>query len=146
MEGAEPAQGAPPRPTLSDHLARFAMTSEIHAGIDLLDAADMRIAGAWPHVEKSWAEPREPLPQSENEIWSWLWSGVRYDVAVLSVATQMDEASLEGRMASLAARRLIWPDGQVTPWFRILTTGGVRQRVRPAARRPRNEPPEELPS
>lgn len=83
--------------------------------IAVLDPLDVRVAVAWSRIPKRWQVPADPMPESEDSLWTWVWDGVSYDPAALAAASTLDEDSASDRLFALVASRLVRPDGTICP-------------------------------
>lgn len=109
-------------------------------GIGSLDDDDIKVASVWPLIPKDWLAPEYDQPADLAMLWEWLWAGVNYDVEALTIGTGLIEDAACGKLESLAMRRLVNPDGTISPWIGRVAGAAMRARFRiPAGRQQRTE-------
>lgn len=74
---------------------------------------------AWTNLKvKQVDKLTQPVGESENEIWEWLWENSCYNLSDLKEKTGLPyiEAVLENKMKPLIGNRVLYPDGTVNSY------------------------------
>lgn len=109
----------------------------------------VNIASAWMHC-KVHRKRRlsKSTTNSEADTWAWLWENVRFPIESLRERSGVPEKRFEGRLNTLIANRVLYPDGSVNSFVRrylrekVLKLLGVdaktRRELKTAAEAPRS--------
>lgn len=111
---------------MEDDPARMVATS---LTVATLPDSDVVIAAAWASGHTFWEMPDTPEPHGFDEKWLWIWEGVRYDPEALARAAGLPDYLCHERLQSLAARRLVFPDGTVSRWIPQLAAANLKRRL-----------------
>lgn len=71
---------------------------------------------AWSNLEVKPADILTGLPpDSENEIWAWLWENTRFSLTELKIkaGVSYSESVLEQKLKPLIGNHILYPDGTV---------------------------------
>jgi hypothetical protein len=79
----------------------------------------LNIVISWTNLEvKRNDKLMEPVGESENEIWHWLWDNTHFNLSDLKSKTGVPyiEAVLENEMKPLIGNRVLYPDGTLNSY------------------------------
>ena len=97
------------------HLDEFKEKEEAEAVLFVAGNAHLtRIVVGWTNTRVSRAKRLSKYVYSNDEaVWEWLWDNARYSLDELVVKSGVDRKPLEGKLATLIANRVLYPDGTV---------------------------------
>lgn len=104
-----------------DHAKKKAWASAI-----LIDRPDLRSTIiAFGHIPTRWSRPPGTPPKDDRLLWQWAWDGVVFSMTELAIAAGLDERAADLAIESLKGSRLIFPDGRVSMWAKVVLEAEV---------------------
>lgn len=93
----------------------------------LIDRPDLRSTiVAFGHIPISWKRPPGTPPTRDDRLlWEWAWDGVTFSMTDLAIAAGLDERTADLAIESLKGSRLIFPDGRVSMWAKVVLEAEV---------------------
>lgn len=92
----------------------------------LIDRPDLRATIiAFGHIPIRWNRPPGTPPKDERILWQWAWEGVTFSMTELAIAAGLDERTADMAIETLKGSRLIFPDGQVSMWAKVVLEAEV---------------------
>jgi len=79
----------------------------------------IKIAIAWTNMKVELKDKLTVLPpESENEIWDWLWHNTKYKLSELRLimGSPLSETGLQDRLKPMIGNRIIYPDGTINSY------------------------------
>lgn len=70
----------------------------------------LRVCSSWGFITKHIITVNTKPPEDENQLWAWLWQGVKISIGELAYVTGSRDKVLAA-LAVARANRLIYPDG-----------------------------------
>ena len=136
MPRPSPAMTDEQRAELDELLAPYRADASLERFVCLIDDLEaMRVAAVWPHLPKSWARPRAPMPEDENERWIWIWDGCVFDEWQLAEMVELPLRRLTAKVTLLASARILLPDGTVPSGARGILHAAVGGRIKVDAKK-----------
>ncbi len=77
------------------------------------DELAQKVLIAWQRIIVTRAKPTDPLPESDNAAWQWLWSSVEYDAQELAAVAGIHIQMIRPKIEQLKGNHLIFPDGSI---------------------------------
>jgi len=94
------------------------------------DELAQKVLIAWQRIIVTRAKPSDPLPESDNAAWQWLWSGVEYDAQELAAVAGIHIQMVRPKIEQLKGNHLIFPDGSIAEYAAKLLTAKTHEYIR----------------
>ena len=75
------------------------------------DPIVVRFLATWVRTPVEWRTPKRKRPATADELWWWLWSGVRWDLEQVARAARISQSAAQSFGIACATARIIYPDG-----------------------------------